>query len=101
MENETTPNNTPAAQAPVSAKPENGSAGPVIGTFIILAVIVIGGLYFWSQRSTDSSLINQDQVDQNVESINTQSDSDDLSSIEADLDATDVDGLDTELNAGQ
>ena len=32
-----------------------GSAGPVIGIIIILAVIVLGGLYFWGQRTNETA----------------------------------------------
>lgn len=74
-------------------KTNEGSAGPIIGTIIILVVIILGGLYFWSQRdNTDSATENR------VESIETQGDSDDVSSIEADLEATNVNDLGSELD---
>ncbi len=76
----------------------NGSVGPIIGTIIILAVIVIGGLYFWSQRKTDNSLINEDRINKAVESINTQSNSDSSDSNGADLESTNTEDLDAELN---
>lgn len=82
---------------------QEGSAGPVIGTIIILAVIVLGGLYFWGQRSDDGMMDDtaptEEMTEGEVESANTQSDSDDVDSIDADLDATDVDDLDAEVNA--
>lgn len=79
----------------LNMNPENGgSAGPVIGVIIILAIIVLGGLYFWGQRSDRS--VDTDAV---VESIETQSEEDDTASIETDLDATDIENLDAELNA--
>lgn len=67
-----------------------GSAGPIIGTIIILVVIVLGGLYFWGQRGDD--------VDGTVESINVQSESDEIVDIEADLEDTDLDNLDLEVD---
>lgn len=72
---------------------ENGgsSSGPIIGIVVILAIIILGGLYFWSQRA--------DVADQAVESINAQDTSDEAAAIEADLNATDVENLDAELNA--
>lgn len=70
-----------------------GSAGLIIGVIVILAIIILGGLYFWNQRADDVT------TDQTVESINTQSDSDAAAAIEADLNATDVENLDAELNA--
>lgn len=29
-----------------------GGAGPIIGIIVILAIVVLGGLYFWKERST-------------------------------------------------
>lgn len=80
----------------VSTRAEEGGglSGPIIGVIIILAIIILGGLYFWSQRASDETLTNEV-----VEGINTQSDSDEASAIEADLDATDIENLDAELNA--
>lgn len=73
-----------------------GSAGPVIATIIILAVIVLGALYFWDQRDAVEEEVN---VDATVETIETQNESDETSSIEADLEATEVESLDAEFNA--
>lgn len=28
-----------------------GGAGPIIGIIVILAIVVLGGLYFWKERS--------------------------------------------------
>ncbi|OHA89620.1 MAG: hypothetical protein A3C70_02595 [Candidatus Zambryskibacteria bacterium RIFCSPHIGHO2_02_FULL_43_14] len=67
------------------------SIGPIIGIIVILAIIILGGLYFWNQRA--------DVTDQTVESINTQNVSDEAAAIEADLNATDIENLDAELNA--
>jgi|GEM_PF-5738070 len=36
-------------------QPQESSVGPVVATIVILAVIVLGGLYFWSQRSSSTS----------------------------------------------
>lgn len=79
-----------------TSEPREGSVGPVIGTIIILAVIVLGGLYFWSQRGTP--VMEEADVDAVVEEINTQEASNEPASIEADLEATDVDNLDSQLN---
>ena len=73
--------------------PSGGSAGLIIGAIVILAIIILGGLYFWRER-TDDMMTNEA-----IDSINMQSDSDDTTSIEADLNTTDVDSLDAELNA--
>jgi uncharacterized protein YxeA len=34
---------------------QESSVGPVVATIVILAVIVLGGLYFWSHRSAGSA----------------------------------------------
>ena len=76
------------------------SAGPIIGIIVILVIIILGGLYFWSQREGNDTTINDATItDEALESINTQSELDDTASIEADLDATDIENLDAELNA--
>ncbi len=80
-----------------------GGVGPIIATVIILAVIILGGFYFWSQRQgadttqpaglTDVAPVSNDAV----QAIEKQSTSDDTASIEADLKATDTTGLDASL----
>ncbi len=77
--------------------PEKKSYGPLIAVIIILALVVIGGLYFLGQRMSGDPYANMDTettADENVEALNSQSDSDETASIEADLKATNVDGLD-------
>jgi hypothetical protein len=81
---------------PTPTPQTEGSAGPVIGTIIILAVIVLGGLYFWGQR-TKAPVMDQTQVQEKVQSIQTQSSSDTPSDIKADLDATQIDNIDAQL----
>jgi hypothetical protein len=79
----------------VSGEKNGSSAGPIIAVIVILAIIILGGLYFWGERSSDEATIENPSVD----SINTQSEDDDTSSIEADLDATQIENVDAELNA--
>ncbi|MFH1472806.1 MAG: hypothetical protein ABIF06_00080 [bacterium] len=79
------------------SEPKESSTGPVIGTIIILAVIVLGGFYFWSQRA-DNTVMDEAMVDEVVTDITTQSQADDTASIEADLNATEVNNIDSELN---
>lgn len=87
------------------------SIGSIIGTIIVIAIIILGGLYFWGKR-VDEAKMNQDLVsgqsdtstvpaqDENMEanSIKAVSNGDDLNSIEADLKATNYDNLGAELN---
>lgn len=77
------------------------SAGPAIGTIIVLLVIILGGVYFWMQRD-ERSTANQGleealDVSADLEALRQQDSSDETSSIEADLEATDVDSIGAEL----
>ena len=96
MEKET--NNVGENMTPNMNGSQEGSVGPIIGTIIILAVIVLGGFYFWGQRA-NNQVMDEAQVNQMVEDITTQSQSDATADIEADLDSTEIDDLDKELNA--
>jgi hypothetical protein len=80
------------------ASPSKSSVGPIIGIIILLAIVILGGLYFWGERSVEE-VESDPAADAAVESINTQSTSDDVNSIEADLDATEIENLDAEINA--
>jgi len=87
-------------------EPENkSSVGSIIGTIVIIAIIVLGGLYFWGKRIEENkskeNLIT-DFTPGEVENFQAGTSaevgsSDDLNSIEADLNATDLDSLGAEL----
>ncbi len=106
---------TPNVQTPVSEPtpemmtmetPKKSPLGPVIGLVIILAVIIVGSLYFWGQKveqdaaiknaptQTEQRVVETAPVDSQVEALQTQSSSDDINSIEADLNATDFTNID-------
>ncbi len=84
-------------------QPNNeNSVGPVIAIIVVLAMIILGGLYFWGQRSNNSNPSTETtamsgNVDEITASITTQSDSTDSSVIEEDLNNTNVDNLDSGL----
>lgn len=88
-------------------EPQKSSIGSIIGIIIIIAVIILGGLYFWGKRVEESkvteSLVNEtseptaEQMEAN--SIQSVTPSDDTSSIEADLNATNLDNLTPELES--
>ena len=85
------------------------SIGSIIGTIIIIALIILGGLYFWGKRieeskatqsamtDTEAGITTPEQNEATV--IKSMSSSDDVSSIETDLQKTNTTNLDTELNA--
>ncbi len=84
------------------------SIGSIIGTIVIIALIILGGLYFWGKRIEDSkakeALISQttqqptSTENQEAAAIRSTSSSDDLNSIQTDINATNVDNLSPELN---
>ena len=96
--------------APDNNSPTNNrSVGPVIGLIIILAIILIGGIYFWSSRMNsntnktpdNANSATQGEAPVSPEVILNQSSSDESSSIEADLNAfneSDIDGLGSDLD---
>lgn len=81
------------------------SIGSTIGTIIIIAIIILGGLYFWGKR------IEESRAKENLitnftpgtgEAIATTpasgvSPADDLNSIDADLNSTNLDNIAPEL----
>jgi hypothetical protein len=38
------------------------SVGPIIATVIILVVIILGGLYFWGERNTNSGAYGETSI---------------------------------------
>lgn len=85
------PNQMPPMQTDMNKK----SIGPLIAVIVILALIIIGGLYFLKQRSAQPTYVAPETVGDTItNSLNTQSSSDTLDSIEADLNATDLNNLD-------
>jgi hypothetical protein len=83
----------PNQMPPMYGSENKKSLGPLIAVIIILALIIIGGLYFLKERASQKvyPAVNNDSI---TESLNQQSSSDDLNSIETDLNATDVNNLD-------
>lgn len=74
---------------------EKKSVGPLVAVIIILALIVVGGLYFLKERSSQNTYVPPVPEGDNVTaSLKKQGSSDDLKSIEADLNATDLNNLD-------
>jgi hypothetical protein len=82
----------------------DSSVGPVIGIIIIIAVIVIGGLYFWGQRisnegeMTTKEIQEQIEDDQTAEELEMVGSSDEFVDIGADIDSTNFEGIDSGLD---
>lgn len=93
------PLNTPV-RPPMT--PEKASTSGIIGTIIIIALIVLGGLYFWGKRidtqKQTADLMQQEQkAAQEAAAIESVSNDDETSTLQAELDATQTAGLGTEL----
>lgn len=94
---------TPPQQPTPEEGLDDGGAGPIIGSIIVILVIIAGGVYFWLERTDNSAeieaLLNEevpaeDNVLSGLQEVET---SDDIDAIEADLEGTDLDSLDDEL----
>ncbi len=87
-------------------EPQKSSIGGIIGTIIIIALIILGGLYFWGKRIEESKAKQNMTSDNSPSSaevneanaINSVSSSDDLNTISAELNATSFNNLDAEMN---
>lgn len=90
------PGQMPPQMPQMMNEPPKKSIGPLIAVIIILALIIVGGLYFLKQRSSPAPVIPQPEGsgDAVIDSLDQQSNSDELDSIEADLNSTDFDNLD-------
>lgn len=82
--------------------PDKASTSGIIGTIIIIALIILGGLYFWgkrinTQREAREVLQQEQQSEQETAAIESVSNSDDTATLQAELDATQTSNLDAEL----
>ena len=81
------------------------SIGSIIGTIIIIAIIILGGLYFWGKRVEESkskeNLVSDTSSPMQASeaaSIQSVSPGDDLNSINSDLQSTNLNNLGAEVN---
>jgi hypothetical protein len=99
------------AQAPMPSTEER-NLGPAIGVIVIIALIVLGGLYFWGQRidrkspapmetgaTQDMPAAREETPGADLTTLETQGTGDDITSISADIEATNLSELGTEVNA--
>lgn len=86
-------------------EPENKSTGSIIAIIVIIAIIIIGGLYFWGQTVNDDTLKGIDAPAEEIvsvpdaitEALGQQGSSDTISDIDTDLSGTDFGDFDVEL----
>jgi hypothetical protein len=101
----TQPNAPAQADDTQPNSPKSGGIGPMIGIIIIVALLAVGGLYYWGSklieqpnRLTVPVADDSTPIDGTTNDLLNQGSSDTVESIEADLDATNLDGLDGELS---
>ena len=98
-------NETPASNIPPVQPNKSSSIGPIVGIVIIVAVLILGGLYYWGSRLNDGAGPTGADIanmpDEALVNLATQGSSDTLGAIEDDLTSTDLDNLDEELNLAE
>lgn len=75
--------------------PKDGVVGPIIGSIIIIALIVLGGLYYWGSIIENNT---SDPVTKEEELLPELNESDEIEKIEEDLEATNTEEIDKLLN---
>ncbi len=90
------------------APEEKSHFGAIAGIVIIVAILALGGLYFWGKELNNSQIppatqgepvINGGVVDESTQALETQGTSDNLSDIEADLNSASLENLDAGLQS--
>jgi uncharacterized protein HemX len=102
-----TPQTSPEEEvAPIEGsvfKEKESKVGPIIGSIIIILIIIIGGIYFWStQVEVQRSENEQENEMLKDEPLASPEEYDPISAatqIEAEVDAIDFDEIDAELEA--
>lgn len=104
----TAPINEVEQSTPTTPTPEtHPSMGPIIGTIVIIAVLAVGGLYYWGaqlNREEAQEAMNSEMATTTEEAAPTADEllnvnsSDEIADIEADLQLSNFDNLDAELN---
>lgn len=102
VQNNMPPQSTPVMPTTPPPASQHASTSGVIGTIIIIALIILGGLYFWGKRINTQkeavALMNQEtRASQEAAAIQSVSSNDDTDSLEAELNATQTSNLGTEL----
>lgn len=93
------------AGTPTGLPQEEKSMGALIGSIIVIAVIVLGGIYFWVTRSGESTTPTEAPTlgqavkpDEATAALLVQGTSTEISDIEKDLNATNLNDIDAGMN---
>lgn len=82
-------------QVPEPTSNNKGGFGPVLGIIVIIILLALGGLYYFTTGINKIPSYNEN--DGTINALEEQSSSDAISDIEADLNATDLSEVDTLL----
>lgn len=89
--------------APTQSAPAQHGVGPLVGTLIVLAVLVLGGVYFLTStpkmQYEPPPVILGDPAAPQPMMVAPTSDSDAVTDISADVSATDLNDLEAQINA--
>ncbi|TSC67402.1 MAG: hypothetical protein G01um101472_423 [Parcubacteria group bacterium Gr01-1014_72] len=89
----------PAGGMPgTSPSGEKSSAGPVIGSIIVIVILIVGAIYFWGAKLSREEAVPAGEADQTTAALRAQGSSDEVGAIESDLDATELEGLDADFS---
>lgn len=90
-------------QTTIPGTATSSSKGPVVGIVIVVALLVIGALYFWGARlneqQTPTPYIPGDTAAPEQAWLPPENTSDEAAAIEADLTATDMNSFDASMKA--
>jgi hypothetical protein len=88
----------PPVENPMLSPDKGNHMGPIIGSIIIIILLVLGALYFWSKELNQNDAAPQDEsaIQSGNATFNT---SDEVASIEADLEATSFTEIEADLEA--
>lgn len=92
-------NEVPHTEGVSPSPKKDGGIGPVIGIVIVIIVLILGGVYYFTTgvnqiRNEQAPVDSAVEAENDAAALREQGTSSDISSIEADIDATDLSGLD-------
>jgi len=87
---------------PSPAPKKDGGIGPILGIIIIVILIALGGLYYFTtgiNNLEQQEIQDETTPDEAAATLEVQGTSDDLADIEADLNASDFSNLDESVTS--
>lgn len=79
-------------------KKDGNGIGPLLGIIVIIALLALGGFYYFTRGVNQIPSYEASEQDATVEALEEQSTSDAIADIEADVNATDLSEIDALLD---